>query len=49
MDAQSVCWLIAIVLFVVDAFLAYRSWTQHQALLALGLAFTVMGFLVPTL
>jgi hypothetical protein len=49
MDAQSVCWLIAIVLFVVDAALAYRSWAQHQALLALGLAFLTLGFLVPTL
>jgi hypothetical protein len=49
MDAQSVCWIIAIVLFVVDAALAYRAWAQHQALLALGLAFTVLGMLVPTL
>jgi hypothetical protein len=49
MDAQSVCWIIAIVLFVVDAVLAFRAWGQHMALLALGLAFTVMGFLAPTL
>lgn len=49
MDAQSLCWVVAIVLFVVDAVLAFRSWGQHMALLALGLAFTVAGFLIPTL
>lgn len=46
MDAQKACWLIAVVLFVVDAILAFRAWTHHMVLLALGCAFLTLGFLV---
>lgn len=49
MDGQTLCWVVAIVLFVVDAVLAFRSWGQHMALLAIGLAFLTLGFLLPTL
>lgn len=47
MNGQVICWIIAIVLFVIDGFMAFRTWAQHWALTAIGLAFLTLGFLLP--
>lgn len=47
MNGQIVCFIIAIVLFVIDGILVFRSWAHHGALIAFGLAFFVLGFIVP--
>lgn len=45
MSIQILCWIIAVILFVVSAF----ANPPRIALLNLGLAFFALGFLVPAL
>lgn len=47
MTWQIFFWIVAVILFLIAGFLAFRPWPYHWALACFGLAFFVAGFLQP--